>query len=194
MKLLFTIAFLLGAFCSIAQIAGKAKMEFAGQDTTGKDEEPRYFYLALNTNVFVNTTGGFNKRLSPSFEFGKTYGIFDLGLASGRLNTFKSGADSTMFIELRPTINIFSMGRFSEALCLGAGYVIKAKQGLMTEICNSLNFNITEIWSISILQGYYFLDGTNDNRNSQYMGLNVTYNFLRKHSINDRRKRASLLN
>lgn len=48
----------------------------------------------------------------------------------------------------------------------------------MTEICNSINFNISEIWTLSILQGYYFFNGTNDNRSTQYIGLNLTYNFL----------------
>lgn len=163
-------------------------------DSVETSQEPRNFYLAFNTNVFVKSVGGFKQRFSPSFEIGRTYGIFDIGLAAGKLNYLKKSADTTRFIELRPTINIFSKGRFSEALCFGAGYIFKAKQGLMTEICNSINFNITEIWTLSILQGYYFIEGTNDNRSTQYMGLNVTYNFLKWHTLNHVRKRKALLN
>ncbi len=171
---------------------GKVKVPLF--DSVEASQEPRNYYLAFNTNVFVKSLGGFKERFSPSFEFGRTYGIFDIGLAAGKLNYLKKGADTTRFIELRPTINIFSKGRFSEALCFGAGYIFKAKQGLMTEICNSINFNITEIWTLSILQGYYFIDGTNDNRSTQYMGLNVTYNFLKWHTLNHARKRKALLN
>jgi hypothetical protein len=163
------------------------------KDTSKENKEPRYFYLSGNTNVFVNTKGGAAKRFSPSVEYGKTYGIFDIGLATGRLNSFSSGGDTSRFLEFRPTINIFSKGRFAEGLCLGGGYVFKAKQGLMTEICNSINFNISETWALAVLQGYYFFDGTNSSRNTQYMGFNVTYNFLKKHSVNIKRKKAVIV-
>jgi hypothetical protein len=163
------------------------------KDTTKENQEPQYFYISGNTNVFVNTKGGFAKRFSPSVEFGRTYGIFDIGLATGRFNSLNSGADTVRYIEFRPTINIFSKGRFAEGLCLGGGYVFTAKQGLMTEICNSINFNITTTVALAVVQGYYFFDGTNSSRSTQYMGFNLTYNFLRKHSTNDRRKKKALV-
>lgn len=163
-------------------------------DTSKENKEPRYFYITGSTNVFVNTKGGFNRRFSPSIEFGRTYGIFDLGLSTGELNSAgHATGDTARFVELRPTINIFSKGRFSEGLCLGAGYVFSAKQGLMTEICNSINFNVSPNVALAIVQGYYFFDGTNSSRNTQYMGLNLTYNFLKKHSVNKQRKKAAII-
>jgi len=120
-------------------IAGKDTV--AESDTSKENKEPRYFYLSVNTDVFVNTKGGVAKRFSPAVEFGRTYGIFDIGLATGRVSSIGPGSDTTHYIEFRPTINIFSAGRFAEGLCLGGGYVFEAKQGLLTEICNSVNFN-----------------------------------------------------
>jgi len=210
MRLIFTIAILLNVFCLFAQNVGKAQMsrkaniphaqnKISVKDTaTAKDsseinQEPRYFYLAGNLNVFVNTKGSLARRVSPSIEFGRTYGIFDMGLATGRLNSISSGSDTTRFLEFRPTINIFTKGRFSEALCLGAGYIFKAKQSLMTEICNSINFNISEIWTVTFLQGYYYFDGTNSSRGTQFFGLNVTYNFLKNQGINIKRKKKAIL-
>jgi len=163
------------------------------KDTSKENKEPRYYYLSFNSNVFVNTRGGAAKRFSPSAEFGRTYGIFDIGLSAGRLTSLKSGRDTTLYLEFRPTINVFSKGRFAEALCLGAGYVVNAKQGLMTEVCNSINFNISEMWAIAVLQGYYYFDGVNSSRGAQFMGLNLTYNFLRKHSVNLQRKKKALV-
>jgi hypothetical protein len=160
-------------------------------DTSKENKEPRYFYLSVNTNVFVNTKGGFGKRFSPAIEFGRTYGIFDIGLAAGKVNTL--GGDTTQYLEFRPTINVFSKGRFAEALCLGGGYVFGAKQALMTEICNSINFNISENVAVAVTQGYVFFDGTNDNRNTQYMGFAFTYNFLRPHSVNKQRKKKAIV-
>ena len=163
----------------------------AQQDSTD-NAEPHYMYLAGNINAATNTIGTFNRRISPSLEYGYTFGIFDLGLATGKLNLIKN--DTSWFAEIRPTINIFSKGRFSEALCLGAGYRINAAQGFMTEICNSINFNISILWSVSIIQGYYFFDGKTSNTNAQFMGINVTRNFIKRNGKNDFRKRRSLLN
>lgn len=163
------------------------------KDTTKENQEPQYFYLSINTNFFVASKGGFEQRFSPAVEFGRTFGIFDIGLASGRLSSLNHSADTSRFLEFRPTINVFSKGRFAEALCLGGGYVFKAKQGLMTEICNSINFNVTEVFAVAVQQGYLFFDGTNDHRNEQYMGFTFTYNFLRKHSVNMRRKRKAIV-
>jgi hypothetical protein len=162
-------------------------------DTTKENKEPQYFYLSVNTDVLVNTKGGAAKRFSPGIEFGRTYGIFDFGLATGTTNSLSRGNDTTHYIEFRPTINIFSKGRFNEGLCLGAGYLFKAKQGMMTEICNSINFNVTTTLALAVTQGYYFFDGTNSSRSTQYMGLSVTYNFLKAHSTNNRRKKAALV-
>src|ERR1700761_2631607 len=134
-------------------------------DTSKENKEPRYFYLTALSDIYVNTHGGAGKRFSPGLEFGRTYGIFDIGLATGQINTLSG--DTTHYLELRPTINVFSAGRFAEGLCLGAGYIFGAKQGLMTEICNSINFNISEVAAIAITQGYVFFDGTNSSRSNQ---------------------------
>lgn len=202
MKQLFTLICLLTTTLAVfaqkpptAPIVAKA---FVAQrdttteaDTSKENKEPRYYYLSINTNVFVNTKGDFAKRFAPAIEFGRTYGIFDIGLATGYTNTVS--ADTTHYLEFRPTINVFSKGRFAEALCLGAGYVFGAKQGLMTEICNSINFNISENVAIAVTQGYVFYDGTNNNRSTQYMGLAFTYNFLKPHSVNKQRKKKVLV-
>jgi hypothetical protein len=163
------------------------------KDTSKENKEPRYYYISALTNIFVNTKGGFSKRFSPAVEFGRTYGIFDIGLCTGMFNSLRSGWDTARYLEFRPTINIFSKGRFAEALCLGGGYVFNAKQGLVTEICNSINFNISTKVAVAVLQGYYFFDGTNSNRSTQYMGFSFTYNFLRNHSVNKQRKKKAII-
>jgi hypothetical protein len=210
MKTIFTILFLLAISYSFAQntsIVPNVSKAFIAHpqpkkaqkdtviesDTSKENKEPRYFYVTGITNVFVNAKGGFAKRFAPAVEFGRTYGIFDIGLSTGRVNSISKGSDTTRYLELRPTINIFSKGRFAEGLCLGAGVLFEAKQGLMTEICNSINFNVTENVALAITQGYYFFDGTNSNRSTQYMGFTFTYNFLKNHSVNKQRKKAAIV-
>jgi hypothetical protein len=202
MRILFTTIILMLCLYSAAQtIPPSAKPVFIGKtakkdtviekDTSKENQEPRYYYMSVNADVFVNSKGGFAKRFSPGIEFGRTYGIFDIGLSTGRLNSTRS--DTSQFIEFRPTINVFSKGRFAEALCLGGGYVFNAKQGMMTEICNSINFNISEKLAVAVTQGYYFFDGTNNSRSTQYMGFSLTYNFLRNHSVNKQRKKKAIV-
>lgn len=211
MKLLFTLFILLTGFTVLAQTAPKpqaaapkaniphtankasVKDTVMEKDTSKENKEPRYFYVTASTNIFVNTKGGVARRFSPAFEFGRTYGIFDVGIATGMVNSLSSGNDTTHYIEFRPTINVFSKGRFSESLCLGMGAVFNANQGLMTEVCNSINFSISENWEVAVSQAYCYFDGTNSSRNTQYMGFNVTYNFLRKHSTNIRRKKEAIV-
>jgi hypothetical protein len=210
MRILFTVIILFFTMCTVAQNIPKAqaapkanilhvqnktahKDTVIESDTSKENQEPRYFYFSANTNVYVNSKGGFAKRFAPSLEFGRTYGIFDIGLATGRINTLSSGSDTTRYLEFRPTINVFSKGRFAEALCLGGGIVFNGKQGLMTEIENSINFNISEIVAVAVVQGYMSFDGTNSSRNTQYMGFSLTYNLIKKHSVNKQRKRKALI-
>lgn len=160
-------------------------------DTSKENKEPRYYYITAATNIFVNTRGGFAKRFAPALEFGRTYGIFDIGLATGMFNTLNG--DTTRYLEFRPTINVFSKGRFSESLCLGGGFVFNSKQALVTEICNAINFNISENLAVAVTQGYCFFDGTNSSRSAQYMGFSFTYNFLRPHSVNKQRKKKAIV-
>ena len=203
MRIIFTVLAILisiPAFAQTNQALGVGRRLAAARrdttiesDTSKENKEPQYFYISANTNIFVNTKGGAAKRFSPTVEFGRTYGIFDIGLGIGKLNMLK-GNDTARYIELRPTINVFSKGRFAESLCLGAGYVISAKQGLMSEICNGINFNVSTTFAIAMVQGYVFFDGTNSNRTAQYIGVNLTYNFLKPHSVNKQRKKKAILN
>src|ERR1700749_3979823 len=132
MKIPLTIAFILlllseaGAQSTqpagiIGKVITARKDTTIESDTSKENKEPRYFYLSLNANAFVNSRGGFAKRFAPAIEFGRTYGIFDIGLATGFFNTLKGAGDTAHYLELRPTINVFSKGRFAESLCLGVG-------------------------------------------------------------------------
>src|ERR1700754_3835768 len=112
MKQLFTLMCCLFAAAAYAQkppttpMAAKALVArrdtTTESDTSKENKEPRYFYLSVNTNVFVNTKGGFAKRFAPAVEFGRTYGIFDIGLATGFVNV--QHADTAHYVEFRPTI------------------------------------------------------------------------------------------
>jgi len=157
-----------------------------------REKEPHYNYLTISTSVFTNAVGTFNQKAFFSVEGGRTFGIFDIGLSLGRLNLAK--ADSSWFAEILPTINVFSKGRFSEALTLGAGRIFNRKENFLTEITNSINFAPDNRLVITIYQGNYFFDGKLSTSRAQFMGLSVTFNFIKKGSQTDGKRRKSLLN
>lgn len=161
-----------------------------------RETEAHYFYTSATLSVYTNTAGSFNQKVFPTLEFGKTYGIFDIGLATGRLNLVKSGSgiDSLWYSEIRPTINVFSKGRFSESLTLGAGIVYNAKQNFITEVTNCINFSPDDYFTLAVCQGNYFYDGRYSTSRAQVISLAVTYNFIKKDSKNDHKRKKSLLN
>jgi hypothetical protein len=107
LKIIFTPLIILFTICAFGQNSNVTSVSrallphaqhktVAGKDTTiesdtsKENKEPRYYYLSVNADVFVNTKGGFAKRFSPAVEFGRTYGIFDIGLATGRVSSLSS--------------------------------------------------------------------------------------------------------
>ena len=139
-----------------------------------------------------NAVGSFNQKMFVTTEYGGSFGIFDIGIMMGRLNLTRS--DTSWFTEVLPTINVFSKGRFSEALTLGAGYVFSAKQNFVTEITNSINFAPNNKLVITVFQGNYFFDGKLSTSKVQFMGLSITFNFIKDNSKTEQLRKKSLLN
>jgi hypothetical protein len=157
-----------------------------------REKEAHYNYLSIAASVYTNTAGSFNEKVFMTAEAGRTYGIFDIGVLVGKRNFIHS--DTSWFVEALPTINVFSKGRFSEALTLGAGYVINAKENFLTEITNSINFAPSNKLVITVYQGNYFFDGRLSTSKAQFMGLSFTFNFIKSNTSTDIKKRKSLLN
>lgn len=166
---------------------------YASAYSQPREKEPHYNYVSLGACVYTNAIGTFNQKMFVTAEVGRTYGIFDIGLMVGRLNLAKA-TDSIYFSEILTTINVFSKGKFSEALTLGAGYIFGAKQNFLTEITNSINFAANNRFIISVFQGNYFFDGTLSNSRAQFMGLSVTHNFIKRNSKTEGLRRKALLN
>ena len=157
-----------------------------------REKEAHYNYISLGTSVYTNAIGSFKQKAFVTTEFGRTFGIFDIGLMIGRLNLAKG--DSLFFTEILPTINVFSKGRFSEALTLGIGRVFGARQNLLTELTNSINFAPNNRLILTVFQGNYFFDGKLSTSKAQFMGLSVTFNFIERNSKTEQLRKKSLFN
>ena len=165
---------------------------FSNSYSQKREKEAHYYYLSLGTCVYTNSPGTLRQKTFVTTEFGGSFGIFDIGMMVGRLNLLHS--DTSWFSEILPTINVFSKGRFSEALTLGAGYVFGAKQNFLTEITNSINFAPNNRLVITVFQGNYFFDGKLSTAKAQFMGLSFTFNFMKDNSKTEQLRKKSLLN
>lgn len=165
---------------------------FSNSYSQKREKEAHYYYFSLGTCVYTNAPGTFNEKVFMTTEFGRTFGIFDIGIMLGRLNLNRS--DTSWFTEVLSTINVFSKGRFSEALTLGAGYGFGAKQNFLTEITNSINFAPNNKLVITVFQGNYFFDGKLSTSKAQFMGLSITFNFIKENSKTEQLRKKSLLN
>lgn len=99
-----------------------------------------------------------------------------------------------ILLKILSTINVFSKGKFSQALTLGAGHVFGAKQNFLTEFTNSINFAPSDRLVLTVYQGNYFFDGKLSTSKAQFMGLSVTFNFIKPNSKTEQLRRKSLLN
>jgi hypothetical protein len=165
---------------------------FSNSFSQKREKEAHYYYFSIGTCVYTNAPGTFKQKTFVTAEFGGSFGIFDIGMMLGRLNLLHS--DTSWFTEILPTINVFSKGRFSEALTLGAGYVFGAKQNFLTEITNSINFAPNNRLVITVFQGNYFFDGKLSTSKAQFMGLSFTFNFIKDNSKTEQLRKKSLLN
>ena len=163
--------------------AAVAKPWLYAKDTTVRSKADTTDTVVKKMSVSAGVSYGSDVQF-----FGRTGPITYPFVSSDVIFNTKNG-----FFVYGSALKVLGYNPFFDEIDLGGGYLFNAKQGLMTEICNSINFNITTKMAIAVTQGYYFFDGTNSSRSTQYMGFSFTYNFLKPHSVNNQRKRAALI-
>ena len=135
-------------------------------------------YISLS-NTFYNSQGTFGDKSSPAIEIGKQFGPLSLGFDIGRTNCSKvSGKDTTLYLEIRPNINVFQQGKFTNTLTIGGGICPMATQGFMTEFSSGIEYAYTETWHININFGQYYFSGKSSSNYSSapsFIGLNIIY-------------------
>src|SRR5882762_4936826 len=93
-----------------------------------------YISLALS---LTNSPGTLAEKANFAFEIGRQWDVFSLGIDYGRTTLGKiPGKDTANYLELRPNLNIFQAGKFTNTFTAGIGYIFNSKQDLMTELTN----------------------------------------------------------
>src|ERR1700748_3120540 len=91
-------------------------------------------YISLAPSL-SNNAGTFGQKANFAFEVGRQWDVFSLGIDYGRTNLGKvRGKHTANYLELRPNLNIFQQGKFTNTFTAGIGYIFAAQQGVMTEL------------------------------------------------------------
>ena len=88
-----------------------------------------------------------------------------MGLDIGKTTLSKvTKRDTTAYLELRPNLNIFQEGKFTNTFTAGIGYIFNAKESLLTEVTY-------------IFFGQYYYSGRQSASNVSFFGISAAYYF-----------------
>ena len=130
--------------------------------------------------AFYTSTGTTAQRTTADIEVGRQWDAFSVGLDLGKTNLAKTNrkTDTTWYTEIRPNLNIFNQGKFTNTLTIGLGYVFGgATQNLLTEFSTGIQYTPKYHMSYNLFFGAYYFSGKNGSSNQNYMGASIMYFF-----------------
>ena len=139
-------------------------------------------YISLNPSL-SNQAGSFADKSNLAIEVGRQWDVFSLGLIVGKNSLAKPvGKDTTTYIELRPNLNVFQQGKFTNTFTAGIGYIFNAQENLLTEVTSGIEYAFKPQIHFNIVFGQYYYSGRNSSSNSTFFGLSCMYFFAPVHS------------
>ncbi len=136
------------------------------------------FYISLAPSL-TNSPGTILDKANIAFEFGKQWDVFSMGLDLGKTTLAKvTGRDTSVYLELRPNLNIFQQGKFTNTFTPGIGYIFNASQNLMTELTYGIEYAHNDRVHFNVYFGQYFYSGKTDASNVTFFGASVMLYFL----------------
>ena len=96
-------------------------------------------------------------KLSPTIEFGKQFqDVFTLGLAIGKTNCSSNKFTDDLYLEFRPNLNVFQIGRFTNTISPGIGYVSGPIKSIMLEWTSGVEYALNDKVHINVFFGNYY--------------------------------------
>jgi hypothetical protein len=128
-------------------------------------------YMSLAPSL-TNSPGTLAEKANFAVEIGRQWDVFSLGLDYGRTTLAKiQGKDTANYLELRPNLNIFQEGKFTNTFTAGIGYIFNSTQDLMTELTYGIEYSYNERFHINVYFGQYYYSGRTDASNVTFFGI-----------------------
>src|SRR2546423_15388151 len=113
-------------------------------------------YIAFAPSL-TNSAGTIAEKSNLSLEVGRQWDVFSLGIDFGKTSLGRvKGRDTTAYLELRPNLNIFQQGKFTNTFTAGIGFIFNAKDNLMTELTSGIEYAYSDKLHFNIVFGQYF--------------------------------------
>src|SRR5450631_420488 len=134
-------------------------------------------YISLAPSL-TNTAGTIADKSNIAVELGQQWDVFSMGLDIGKTTLSKvTKRDTTAYLELRPNLNIFQEGKFTNTFTAGIGYIFNAQESLLTELTYGIEYAYTNQMHLNIYFGQYYFSGRYSDSNSTFFGLSFVYYF-----------------
>ena len=135
-------------------------------------------YICLTPSL-TNSAGTLLEKANASIEIGRQWDVFSLGIDVGKTSLSKvKGRDTTAYVELRPNLNVFQQGKFTNTFTAGIGYVFNSKLDLMTELTSGIEYAFNSRVHFNVYFGQYFYSGRVDASDVTFFGASAMFYFL----------------
>ena len=135
-------------------------------------------YISL-APCLTNDAGSIFEKSNLALEIGKQWDVFSLGLDLGKTSLGKvSGRDTTAYLEIRPNLNIFQQGKWTNTFTAGIGFIFHSKQSLMTELTSGIEYAFNPKVHFNVYFGQYYYSGRRDASNITFFGFSTMLYFL----------------
>lgn len=134
-------------------------------------------YISLAPSI-SNQAGTLADKMNLGLEIGRQWDVFSAGLVIAKNSLQKAnGKDTTTYFEFRPNLNVFQQGKFTNTFTAGIGYILNAKENLLTELTYGIEYSYSPQIHFNVYFGQYYYSGRYSDSNSSFFGFSCMYYF-----------------
>ncbi len=160
----------------VAGICCLIQIKTYGQADSSKTKPQTYLQVYYS---LTNTAGTLGGKSNFSVEVGKQWNVFSLGVDLGKTTLEHiNGRDTSFYFEVRPNLNIFQQGKFTNTLTVGVGYVFLAPNNFLTELTSGIEYSATEHFHLNVNFGQFYYSGRYTASSATFFGVSASYYFL----------------
>ena len=147
----------------------------------------RSMFASLLSANTIQTDENLRSRFSQNIEFGKSFGMVDLGISFGNASSIDSIPNN--HIDLKTVQSKYILGKlnmdacqygiFSNEISIGVGYMFNKSTPIMLEISSTIFAQIGDNWGLGVVYGNYNFTGDKNDLNKTFTGLFLKYGLIR---------------
>lgn len=132
-------------------------------------------YISLAPSL-TNTAGTIAEKSNIALELGQQWDVFSLGIDIGKTTLSPvTNRDTSYYLELRPSLNVFQQGKFTNTFTTGIGYIFHAKESLVTELTYGIEYAFTPKTHFNAFFGQYYYSGKLSASNVTFFGISAMF-------------------